>query len=814
MYKKIIILSLLFTSILFSQKTYNVAKDGSGNFATIAQVNAAVLKSGDKILFKGGDKFSDAVLECRAGVTYASYGNGKAIIGDRQGLTSKKTTITVDAKNVILDDLIINGYKDADNVLQFFQGNITITDCEIIGGQNFHQGWTYGIYQANHSAAGGENISIQRNKIYGFGGAGILLSRPSKVDIGYNEIYDLWREKATANQGAAAISRALFGDGNNPEDFWDCKYTVIIHHNNIHSFDYGVFPGFSRIIFEYNEIHHNLDERLYFGGVKHGDIGKLWDTGGKYGNLGLIFRYNYVHDLYVFGEPNFTYDIPSAYQRENKIPNVVNRNNGTGHPIYLNAGDGAYGLHFGDDSGEAPEPLMGSQGYGNFWIHNNIFYKCSKGVIGRGTNMYNGVQSPYDITKSSYFINNTIINCGISAYASGFFGMVYSHAAGQSPQITVNNIFNFTNSDASFVVRYWEEDSYLGHNIYLNHSDVTTTIPAKGTKYAALLEYSAVSDTKIENEQYLVNHSDIWNDTSSTIFAPNLGTNGAYIPDIRLKPNGAAHNKAKDYKSLGDNYTVKALYWSQTHSFGVDPTGRSFAYDILGNLRTTNDIGAVGVMTNSSQSPNVGLRVLLQGCYSNGIMRTSLTANKLLPLQQPYSRAPWNISDNSTITAIQNRFVDWVLVELRPTISETRYSKAGILTEDGTILNSDGTPFSYPQILSGQYYVVVRHRNHLSVMSSSKLQLDDDIVLNFDFTIAVNNAYGENSMADLGNGRFGMISGDGDANGVVNVLDYSSVANSILSTGYSQGDIDMNGVMNVLDYSYISKNIMRKTNVP
>ena len=272
---KIVILILFITSISFSQVKYFVTKDGSGNFSTIAQVNVAPLNSGDIIAFKAGETFADAVLECRKGVTYTSFGNGKAIIGDWLSTTSKSTTVKVDAKNVIIANLILNGYKEADNVIKFSQGNITITDCEIAGGQNFHKKWTFGIYQENHSASGGENVSIQRNIIYGFGGAGIYISRPFNVDIGYNEIYDLWRENATANLGAAAISRALFGDGNNPEDVWDCAYTVNIHHNNIHHFDYGVFPGYSRIIFEYNEIHHNLDERIYFGGVKHGDIGKL-----------------------------------------------------------------------------------------------------------------------------------------------------------------------------------------------------------------------------------------------------------------------------------------------------------------------------------------------------------------------------------------------------------------------------------------------------------------------------------------------------------------------------------------------------------
>ena len=392
--------------------------------------------------------------------------------------------------------------------------------------------------------------------------------------------------------------------------------------------------------------------------------------------------------------------------------------------------------------------------------------------------------------------------------------MVYLHASGQSPQKTINNIFHFSSPDASFAIRYWEKDSYLGYNIYLNQSGVTTEIPAKGANIAALLEYSAVSRTTIENEQYLVNHTNIWNDTSLSIFAPTIGINGAYIPDVRLKPGGAANSKGKSYNSLGDSYNVKATYWNQTHTLGQDPSGRSFAFDILGNLRETNDIGAVGIVGGETGSPVNGLKLILQGSWNGQIMGTNLSASKLFPLHQPYNTVPWKINDNSAVDSIQSKFVDWLLIELRANLSDTKYSKAGILIDDGTVLNSDGTPFSFPNILSGQYYLVVRHRNHLSIMSSIKLQLDYDVVINYDFTDSQDKAFGPKAMVDLGNDKYGMISGDGDANGVVDVRDYGTVANSILSVGYAQGDFDLNGVMNVLDYSFISRNILRISNLP
>ena len=71
-----------------------------------------------------------------------------------------------------------------------------------------------------------------------------------------------------------------------------------------------LLQGYSRMIYEYNEIDHNMDETIFMGGCKHGSVGKLWDdTGDTLGCIGLVFRYNYIHDLIRSGQANYTYQI-------------------------------------------------------------------------------------------------------------------------------------------------------------------------------------------------------------------------------------------------------------------------------------------------------------------------------------------------------------------------------------------------------------------------------------------------------------------------------------------------------------------------
>jgi hypothetical protein len=77
-----------------AQTTYHVASDGSGNFTTIAQVNAATFSAGDNILFKRGDTFYGEIVVSQSGIsgnpiTYGAYGTGaKPVITGMQAVIS------------------------------------------------------------------------------------------------------------------------------------------------------------------------------------------------------------------------------------------------------------------------------------------------------------------------------------------------------------------------------------------------------------------------------------------------------------------------------------------------------------------------------------------------------------------------------------------------------------------------------------------------------------------------------------------------------------------------------------------------------
>jgi hypothetical protein len=138
----------------------------------------------------------------------------------------------------------------------------------------------------------------------------------------------------------------------------------------------------------------------------------------------------------------------------------------------------------------------------------------------------------------------------------------------------------------------------------------------------------------------------------------------------------------------------------------------------------------------------LGIKVLLQGNYdpTTGWMHDSLRKNNLIPLSDPYRTAAYNTkfthkknaATQTTTNAIlgltgANAIVDWVFVELHDAANPTTVvaTKAALLQRDGDVVSAaDGTsPVYMDSISSGNYYVAIRHRNHLGVMTATTRSL-------------------------------------------------------------------------------------------
>ena len=217
----------------------------------------------------------------------------------------------------------------------------------------------------------------------------------------------------------------------------------------------------------------------------------------------------------------------------------------------------------------------------------------------------------------------------------------------------------------------------------------------------------------------------------------------------------------------------------------------------------------------TSQTTIVNTKAYLQGCFNSNEMYSALNDSLLIPANQPYNSSPWNYDGNESVIPPEGA-VDWILLELRSNVNSnsTVGRRAAFIMNDGLIVDLDGlNPVSFPLVPSGDYYIVVKHRNHLSIMSANKVALSPNYTF-YDFTSSQNKAYGNQPMVLLTNQKYGMYSGDGDSNGVINVMDYGTVGNNLFQTGYLQGDLDMSGTVNVLDYGKTNQNLLKVSSVP
>lgn len=198
------------------------------------------------------------------------------------------------------------------------------------------------------------------------------------------------------------------------------------------------------------------------------------------------------------------------------------------------------------------------------------------------------------------------------------------------------------------------------------------------------------------------------------------------------------------------------------------------------------------------------LKVYLQGAYRNDTMHCDLDSLDFLPLEQPYDSVPfyWHYTGTEAVDSIPgDNVVDWIEVELRETTggpsTATEDSvigrRAGFLLADGTITDLDGSSklrFKYVTV-TNNLYVVIKHRNHLGIMSSVPLTLVDEVHA-YDLTGAQSLAYqdpaitGNAAMADLGGGKFGLWAGNAYADFYVKYSGPNNDRQEILSkTGTS-----------------------------
>nr|CAA6825673.1 MAG: FKBP-type peptidyl-prolyl cis-trans isomerase FkpA precursor (EC [uncultured Thiotrichaceae bacterium] len=153
---------------------------------------------------------------------------------------------------------------------------------------------------------------------------------------------------------------------------------------------------------------------------------------------------------------------------------------------------------------------------------------------------------------------------------------------------------------------------------------------------------------------------------------------------------------------------------------------------------------------------SIQVRVMLQGAFESttGMMADDLRSGSLIPAAQPYNDSIFGYSGAETVSSeILNvtgadAVVDWVLVELRDKADDTSVvaRRAALVQRDGDVIDPEtgSNTLKLPGVNPDQYYVSIRHRNHLGVMASDLVRVQSTPPL-VDFSSLATSVYGTNA---------------------------------------------------------------------
>ncbi len=268
---------------------------------------------------------------------------------------------------------------------------------------------------------------------------------------------------------------------------------------------------------------------------------------------------------------------------------------------------------------------------------------------------------------------------------------------------------------------------------------------------------------------------------------------------------------------------------------GPDLGGIQARYLLITALSNYGDsqcfgLGELRVGLESTQAPEVvlNIRAKLSGAYNpaNGLMNDQLRSKGLLPLEEPYTdKASFvhtdrgggeQVSDASVFdnASPEDDIVDWVFIELRDAndINLVVQSKSALIQRDGDVVDIDGVSPLRMVAESTDYFVSIRHRNHLGVMAGEKARLNGITPTVIDFTSNPNYVLGRD-LFEFSDGTYGMYGANVNGENVnvaasknvrmtgpASINDYASLMLelggnflTLLTNEYSDADINMDG---------------------
>lgn len=215
---------------------------------------------------------------------------------------------------------------------------------------------------------------------------------------------------------------------------------------------------------------------------------------------------------------------------------------------------------------------------------------------------------------------------------------------------------------------------------------------------------------------------------------------------------------------------------------------------------------------------SLAMKVLLEGPYDEGtqLLADALRSGALVPLNEPYAGLGFAhfgqggseaVDANIFVPTGNDAIVDWIMVEVRDKndASTVLSTRSALLQRDGDVVELDGVGPLIINLPEDDYFISVRHRNHLGTMTDGPIHLSF-APISLDFTDGSVITYGTDAQKEISTGKFALWAGNTFNDGGVKYTGISNDRDLILQAiggsvptatlaGYHREDVTMEGVV-------------------
>lgn len=359
---------------------------------------------------------------------------------------------------------------------------------------------------------------------------------------------------------------------------------------------------------------------------------------------------------------------------------------------------------------------------------------------------------------------------------------------------------------ASGIVDITSTNTYYNPIIIANYQEGTTMDPA-------LVKVRIVSDNEFE---IFLDH---WDSQQQEVIGTGVVSYMIIEGSLSLEREKICTYGTDSLEIGVDIVAVDNCDYTTTLEFSEQVTAEGFGNLVQRVWSAVDDCGNEMILHQNVSCRGITLsaKAVLLGAVEEadefGWMRDDLRKQNLLPYQEPYSDLSGFehvgtgggeelTADLLTVTGA-DAIVDWVLIELRdaddPSIVLT--TQSALLQRDGDVVSVKGEEILvFESMFPGNYYVSIKHRNHLGMYSLYPQNFNLTTTQSVDFTDPHTPIMGDVPGADCG-GKRAMWSGD--VNGDTKIIfqgPQNDVFHMFLHIMLEEGNVDL--LSNYINYGY------------